>query len=79
MAESTLVDIKRRCRSCSAEIYWLAHIKSRKLAPIDVEPVLGGNVVVALDTGEYSLKRTNAEAKGYVNHFATCPNAEQHR
>ncbi len=65
----------QRCRSCNAEILWLKHAKSGKLAPIDAKPVpTGGNIRVDLAQGTYSIV-PKAERTGPLrtSHFSTCP------
>lgn len=49
-----------RCRFCRADVFWLAHPTTGKLAPIDVAPQPGGNIIVHRDTagrltGTYSV------------------------
>ena len=57
-----------RCRSCGARIVWFT-TKSGKLMPANAEPekrlVLNEGVAHVADT--------------YLSHFATCPNANEHR
>lgn len=62
------------CKSCGASIHWGLTHKGNKV-PLDsnhknVYVLLGQN-----DLGEdvFELR------KGYESHFATCPNASQHR
>lgn len=59
------------CRSCNAPIMW-GKTTNGKAVPLDTKPK---NVYILLnaDEGVYSLER------GYESHFATCPNADQHR
>ena len=68
-----------RCRSCGAPIFFALSTKGRRV-PIDYQEVPGGNLCVACD-GE-GLPRAVVVAGGrgsYVSHFATCPDAAQHR
>jgi len=72
------------CRTCGAEIDWIPHLKTGKLAPIDVEPVRGGNIeVVANTNGERCyIVVAGIEAKPVKRrtpHFATCPDAAKWR
>lgn len=72
------------CRSCNAEVYWLAHIDTGKLAPIDARADQAGNIVregadryrmltkAEREAGP-SLNLFGDEVPRYVNHFATCP------
>lgn len=66
------------CRSCGAPIYWLKHETTRKLAPIDEMPSPHGNCLVNLQDSTYRLALGQAGTL-YTNHFATCPQASQHR
>jgi len=52
------------CKSCGAEIEWLK-TKNGKSMPVDAEPIM--------------IETTGAPIQGYKSHFATCPNANQHR
>ncbi len=54
-----------QCRSCGAEIEWL-RTKEGKNTPVDAKPVF-------IET------RNGDPIEGYRSHFATCPNADQHR
>lgn len=67
------------CRSCGAEIIW-AVMGSGKRMPFDAEPVIpsptGLFVVITDDEGVHGLSQNNPL---YRSHFATCPNAAEHR
>lgn len=75
------------CRSCGAEIFW-AETAGGKRMPVDADPVPDGNVIVEDRPGD-GLRATVLEPGAlmlddpglprYVSHFATCPNASQHR
>lgn len=54
-----------QCRSCQAEIVW---IKTSSGKPMPCDPKL---ITVVTDEG--------VTVKGRLSHFATCPNAGQHR
>lgn len=60
------------CRSCGAEIVW-AITKSGKRMPLDADPVTGLGVFV-FDNG-YAVDPPPLRR----SHFATCPNADEHR
>jgi hypothetical protein len=62
-----------RCRSCNAEIRW-AVMQSGARMPFDVEPVSPPNGMYFLDNG-YAKKLPTV----HISHYATCPNADQHR
>jgi hypothetical protein len=75
-----------RCRSCRKPIQWAVTEKGRRM-PIDVEPAADGNIVLqvrgrfmpplAIVRGAVLIDDNNE--KRYKSHFATCPNAAQHR
>jgi hypothetical protein len=70
------------CRSCDAPIIW-ATTPTGKAMPIDAEPVEGGNVVI-FDGPEGPLAVVTHASQApdkarYRAHFASCPNASQHR
>ena len=52
-----------KCRSCNAEIVWFS-TKGGKLIPVDAETYHG---------------ETKYDSTVHRSHFATCPNADQHR
>lgn len=80
-----------RCRSCRARIRWV-HIAgsiTNKTMPLDAEPHPHGNIVIRTEgpnagRAEVLGKATSVEASRsgavlYQSHFATCPNADDHR
>lgn len=77
-----------RCRSCGAPIVWAVTEAHRRRMPVDAEPVDGGNVLLSTDDpplaqvhapGQASLFADAANRPTYTSHFATCPQADQHR
>lgn len=75
------------CRSCKAPVRW-AVTDSGTAIPLDAEPVDGGNIRLAGARVPGGTPRAvivpdarRAEFAGelYVAHFATCPDAGQHR
>lgn len=68
-----MTDTAEKCRSCGAPIIW-AKTQAGKDTPLDAKPLrlaaLGGDLFGRQITGV---------VEGYVSHFATCPNAKQHR
>lgn len=75
-----------RCKSCNAPIRWCV-TEGGKAMPVDLMPVRGGNITLR-DEGVRTVAvyvqplLEPEEDKGrphYVSHFATCPNATQHR
>lgn len=72
------------CSSCGAPINWAKTIKGRPI-PLDPDPVPQGNVIIS-EEGTALVYNTAAaiapryaDAPKYVSHFATCPNADEHR
>lgn len=73
-----------RCRDkrCNEPVWWLRHTKTGKWAPIDMEPRRGGNVIVDVRNGTYSIvpkleRDANPETELHTNHFFTCPFADR--
>jgi hypothetical protein len=70
------------CKSCDADIIWATSARSGKPMPFDATPVTHDRGVFAIVKGAAS-KYTPEDAKlhrdRYTCHFATCPNADQHR
>jgi hypothetical protein len=77
-----------RCRSCGAPIRWAVTVNGKRM-PVDDQPTPGGNVstvpngagpglLLALvhPPGQTTL---DADEPRFTSHFATCPNADQHR
>ena len=70
------------CRSCGAPIVWAKTSRGLSM-PLDAAPVVDGNVAirdgvaVVVDPGGLFDERPG-EVR-YVAHFATCPQAAQHR
>jgi hypothetical protein len=70
-----------RCRSCGAAIFWALTTTGRKV-PLDADPV-----EAEAEAGRYALlwpddgrtPRAIHRPALYLTHFATCPNASQHR
>lgn len=77
-----------QCRSCGQRIRFI-HMKSGKSMPVDERLVnyklaSGGKERIVTPDGDVVACITGVCAKeadgfGYVSHFATCPNARQHR
>jgi hypothetical protein len=62
-----------KCRSCGAYIVWLK-TKAGKNMPVDADSL--DDVDLEAEAGEMPLFDPSA---GHISHFATCPNADQHR
>lgn len=78
-----------RCKSCGAEIIWIT-MRSGKSMPCDAKPITYRATVPGGPERTLTLVRPDgriatgvfdpdADEKGYTSHFATCPNANQHR
>lgn len=74
-----------RCRWCRADVIWLKHPGTGKLAPIDLHPAPGGNIVVNRAAGTYTVvvpndlalfdvTKTDVDAQPnlHFNHWVTC-------
>jgi len=71
-----------RCSSCRAEIIWAA-TEAGKAIPLDPVMSPAGNLI-AIEGRPGLTVRTKApllerHLVGYVPHFATCPQADNHR
>jgi len=55
-----------RCKSCGAEIKWQKTASRGSNMPVNPE-----YVIIVTDDGHV--------IKGRISHFATCPNADEHR
>ena len=56
------------CKSCGAQIRWVTMTSGKKM-PLDMPPQM-----VVCVTGDCGFI-----TDGYTSHFATCPQADQHR
>ena len=69
------------CSSCGAEILWAVTEKGRRI-PLDVaviDPPHPGLMVFTPGSSPAVAVALGKERTLHVSHFATCPNAEQHR
>lgn len=73
-----------KCKLCGAEIIW-TRMQSGKAMPVDAQPHYfrpddDGHFTFITPEGE-TMKGEPEEMgiRGYISHFATCPNADQHR
>lgn len=64
------------CKSCDAPIIWV-QTASGKLMPLDAKPER--RFVLGAAAGHGDGTRTAQSAETYTSHFATCPQADQHR
>lgn len=70
------VQCETRCESCGMPIRWV-RTPSGKRMPVDV-PLHAPNKSQTLVT-RAGVVHTAGAAEGYISHFATCPNANDHR
>lgn len=64
------------CRSCGAEILWAVTANGKRM-PLDAQPVPG--LFAIRDLPGHDPEATSPPISVYRSHFATCPNADQHR
>lgn len=78
------------CQSCGAPIRWITSEARRRPMPIDRDPTPDGNVLIiregATDVARVlgplevmSKRMSDPDVDLYLSHFATCPDAEEHR
>lgn len=82
-----------QCKSCGAPVLWVRTMKGKKM-PLDPDLTLEGEMIlVDLPDGSIAAVHRSsvsefdgllgavelAAAPGRTSHFATCPNADQHR
>lgn len=74
----------RRCKSCRAAILWTVTESGARM-PVDFAPVVDGTI--AISVGEHEGRRAWRSRVAQIgesvvrrkSHFATCPNAKEHR
>ena len=69
------------CRDCGEPIIWAKTEATGRAMPVNRDQVLGGNLVLASE-GMRTIARVlkpDPALRGYVSHFATCPNAKSRR
>ena len=69
------------CRSCGAPIRWIWTTGGKNM-PCDAQEIhysLGGREVFVTADGKVERGTRGGERTGYISHFATCPQADQHR
>jgi hypothetical protein len=75
-----------KCKSCGAEILWVTTSSGKKM-PIDAAPrkvivlLRGPNdrIDKRVDQETIDKEATAEVVTAYTAHFATCPNADEHR
>lgn len=69
-----------RCRSCEAPIEWAAWEKSGKPCILDASADPNGKLVCVAGKVRYATAEDDRLRRPRrTSHFATCPNADQHR
>lgn len=68
-----------KCKYCPALLFWAASAKSGKMVPLEREPIK-----IWVPTAGDPRRRDDVEPRvelkwGYMNHFETCPGADQAR
>lgn len=63
-----------QCRSCKSEIFWIITDSGARM-PVDCDP----RRVYKHTASEGAKAPTDTASGRGVSHFATCPNAAQHR
>ena len=66
------------CRSCGAEILWGTTPRGSKM-PVDADPSPSGEWLLREDGSLEHAPAGYVSPDLYTSHFATCPNALQHR
>lgn len=71
------------CQSCGARIYWATTEAGRDM-PVDASPYPDGNLATFLSpegliVRKYDGHAVQKDAPRRKSHFATCPQAAQHR
>jgi len=65
------------CRTCGATIVW-SRTENNKNIPLNPEPVEGGNIILECNGALARVVKPDG-ARRYISHYATCPQAAQHR
>ena len=66
------------CRSCGAAIVW-AKTSTGKTIPLDAAPSPRGNMILDEQGVALVVPTLSGFGPWMISHFATCPNAAQHR
>lgn len=64
------------CRSCDASIVWMRTVNDKNI-PVDTDTVDEENL--EWTTGDHGNQVPVFDPSEHTSHFATCPNADQHR
>lgn len=74
-----------KCGSCQAPVIWAITAADQKQMPVDAVPTSLGTVELMHRSGMAPLATVLGPSRRFgrtnlrTSHFATCPNAEQHR
>ena len=77
-----------RCRSCKAPVRWAVTAATGAAIPLDLEPRDDGNMALAearvpggapIAVVIDEAQRARYAGSLYTAHFATCPDADEHR
>jgi len=68
-----------KCKSCGKEIRWYKTVSGRAM-PVDAEPSEKGTLDISSGVAKTAVKGITLPGTPlHLSHFATCPNAKQHR
>ena len=74
-----------KCKSCGADIIWIKTKNGRSM-PCDAKPIpfresFSGGMKLVTKAGDIVPGNYDGTSNefAYISHFATCPNADQHR
>ncbi len=74
-----------KCLTCDVEIKYVIHMTTGNPAPLELEPNVAGNLFITpagtyeVITGDRLDAYRHAGVPLYLNHFATCPGADEYR
>ena len=71
------------CTSCKKPVIWTVTDKSKRM-PVDAQPTADGSVALTVDGANVRARVVEVKFRFgrkdlHTSHFATCPNAAQHR
>lgn len=68
-----------RCRSCGARIIWCSTVRGKSM-PVDWAPSDDGNLIIDGDGVARVIDLLSPkDSPRHKSHFATCPDADEHR
>lgn len=67
------------CRTCGAPITWAVVFSSGKRIPLDTDHYVDRGTRFTLDPAGNAHVVTDPNVTGMPSHFASCPDADQHR